>query len=89
MILSKPLEEVVMIGLSHYLMLGQLTAQDLKQLGVKKLYGKFCSGNINHICIKTLQVSFDSIRPFYGYPTHLKIEIGFTGSLQTLQICFI
>ena len=30
--------------------------QDLKQLGVKKLYGKFCSGNINHICIKTLQV---------------------------------
>ena len=31
--------------------------QDLKQLGVKKLYGKFCSGNINHICIKTLQVN--------------------------------
>ena len=24
---------------------------------MKKLYGKFCSGNINHICIRTLQTA--------------------------------
>merc|ERR1719402_2584 len=40
---------------NNVLKLWKFLIEDLKLLGIKKLYGKFASGNINHISIKVLQ----------------------------------
>ena len=42
---------------NNVLKLWKYLIEDLKMLGVKKLYGKFASGNINHISIKVLQTT--------------------------------
>lgn len=41
---------------NNVLKLWKFLIDDLKLLGAKKIYGKFASGNINHIGIKTLQL---------------------------------
>ena len=40
--------------------------EDLKSLGAKKLYGKFCAGNINHVGIRTLQLILAKIAILLG-----------------------
>ena len=42
---------------NNVLKLWKYLIEDLKMLGVKKLYGKFASGNINHISIRVLQTT--------------------------------
>ena len=42
---------------NNVLKLWKYLIEDLKMLGVKKLYGKFASGNINHISIRILQTT--------------------------------
>ena len=41
---------------NNVLKLWKFVVEDLKSLGIKSLFRKFCTGNINHISIKTLQL---------------------------------
>ena len=47
---------------NNVLKLWKYLIEDLKMLGVKKLYGKFASGNINHISIKVLQTALVKVK---------------------------
>ena len=49
---------------NNVLKLWKFLIEDLKMLGVKKLYGKFASGNINHISIKVLQTCLLKVNIF-------------------------
>ena len=42
---------------NNVLKLWKFLLNDLKSLGAKKFYGKFATGSINHINIRTLQVT--------------------------------
>ena len=44
---------------NNVLKLWKFLLNDLKSLGAKKFYGKFATGSINHINIRTLQVGCD------------------------------
>jgi len=59
---------------NNVLKLWKFLIEDLKQLGVKKLYGKFCSGNINHICIKTLQTALLKICCMLGVQVYTGVK---------------
>ena len=47
---------------NNVLKLWKFLIHDLKALGAKKFYGKFATGTINHINIRTLQVDL-SLKP--------------------------
>jgi len=59
---------------NNVLKLWKFLIEDLKQLGVKKLYGKFCSGNINHICIRTLQTALLKICCMLGVQVYTGVK---------------
>ena len=46
---------------NNVLKLWKFLLHDLKSLGAKKFYGKFATGSINHINIRTLQVAVGTI----------------------------
>ena len=48
--------------------------EDLKMLGLKKLYGKFASGNINHISIKVLQTTLLKICCMLGIQVYTGVK---------------
>ena len=50
---------------------------DLKSLGAKKFYGKFATGSINHINIRTLQLILTKICLMIG--VHVYIPCHFLG----------
>ena len=51
---------------NNVLKLWKFLITDLKSLGAKKLYGLFCTGNINHIGIKNLQLILSKVVLFLG-----------------------
>ena len=54
--------------------LWHFTIEDFKMLGVKKLYGGFCAGNINHISIRRIQCIFLQISLILGVQFHAPLE---------------
>ena len=54
--------------------LWHFTIEDFKMLGVKKLYGGFCAGNINHISIRRIQCILLQISLILGVQFHAPLE---------------
>jgi len=59
---------------NNVLKLWKFLIEDLKMLGVKKLYGKFASGNINHISIKVLQTALLKICCMMGIQVYTGVK---------------
>ena len=54
--------------------LWHFTIEDFKMLGVKKLYGGFCAGNINHISIRRIQCILLQVSLILGVQFHAPLE---------------
>ncbi|XP_062850852.1 protein-methionine sulfoxide oxidase mical3b isoform X3 [Trichomycterus rosablanca] len=50
------------------------TIQDLRGLGAKKFYGKFCAGSIDHISIRQLQLILLKVALLLGVEVHVNVE---------------
>ncbi|XP_067907195.1 F-actin-monooxygenase MICAL3-like isoform X2 [Heterodontus francisci] len=59
---------------NNVLHLWPYTIQDLRNLGAKKIYGKFCAGAIDHISIRQLQLILLKIALILGIEIHLNVE---------------
>ncbi|KAL2093991.1 hypothetical protein ACEWY4_011303 [Coilia grayii] len=59
---------------NNVLHLWPYTIYDLKELGAKKFYGKFCAGAIDHISIRQLQLMLLKIALIVGVEVHVKVE---------------
>ncbi|XP_072340310.1 protein-methionine sulfoxide oxidase mical3a-like isoform X3 [Scyliorhinus torazame] len=59
---------------NNVLHLWPYTIQDLRNLGAKKIYGKFCAGAIDHISIRQLQLVLLKIALILGIEIHLNVE---------------
>ncbi|XP_063052866.1 F-actin-monooxygenase mical2b isoform X1 [Engraulis encrasicolus] len=59
---------------NNVLHLWPYTIHDLKELGAKKFYGKFCAGAIDHISIRQLQLMLMKIALIVGVEIHVKVE---------------
>jgi len=59
---------------NNVLKLWKYLIEDLKMLGLKKLYGKFASGNINHISIKVLQTCLLKICCILGIQVYTGVK---------------
>ncbi|XP_056383918.1 F-actin-monooxygenase MICAL2 isoform X2 [Hyla sarda] len=59
---------------NNVLHLWPYTIHDLRCLGAKKFYGKFCAGAIDHISIWQLQLMLFKIALLHGIEIHVNIE---------------
>lgn len=59
---------------NNVLHLWPFTIDDLRQLGAKKFYGKFCAGAIDHISIRSLQCILEGLSPL-GCETLLQCRV--------------
>uniref|UniRef100_A0A8C1JDS5 F-actin monooxygenase n=1 Tax=Cyprinus carpio TaxID=7962 RepID=A0A8C1JDS5_CYPCA len=59
---------------NNVLHLWPYTIQDLRDLGAKKFYGKFCAGSIDHISIRQLQLMLLKISLIVGVEVHVNVE---------------
>ncbi|XP_040893420.1 protein-methionine sulfoxide oxidase mical3a isoform X1 [Toxotes jaculatrix] len=59
---------------NNVLHLWPFTIQDLRGLGAKKFYGKFCAGAIDHISIRQLQLMLLKVALLLGIEIHVNIE---------------
>ncbi|XP_063802487.1 F-actin-monooxygenase MICAL2 isoform X3 [Pseudophryne corroboree] len=59
---------------NNVLHLWPYTIHDLRCLGAKKFYGKFCAGAIDHISIWQLQLMLFKIALLHGVEIHVNIE---------------
>ncbi|XP_051885620.1 F-actin-monooxygenase MICAL2 [Pristis pectinata] len=50
------------------------TIHDLRALGAKKFYGKFCAGSIDHISIRQLQLILVKVALLLGVEIHVNVE---------------
>eukprot|EP00116_Pleurobrachia_bachei_P005411 sb/3465673/ len=55
---------------------------DLRNLGIKKLYGKFCAGSLDHISIRRLQLILLKLCLVLGVSVHIN-----TGYVEFLEPC--
>ncbi|CAF98951.1 unnamed protein product [Tetraodon nigroviridis] len=62
---------------NNVLHLWPFTIHDLRGLGAKKFYGKFCAGSIDHISIRQLQLMLLKVCLILGVEIHVNVE--FTG----------
>ena len=53
----------------NVLKLWKFCVEDLKLLGIKKFYGHFSSGDLNHISIKVLQLVLTKVAMLLGKPS--------------------
>ncbi|XP_056138343.1 F-actin-monooxygenase mical2b [Lampris incognitus] len=65
---------------NNVLHLWPYTIHDLKGLGAKKFYGKFCAGSIDHISIRQLQLMLLKVCLIVGVTVHVNVE--FLGLLE-------
>nr|XP_044993252.1 F-actin-monooxygenase MICAL3 isoform X2 [Jaculus jaculus] len=65
---------------NNVLHLWPFTIHDLRGLGAKKFYGKFCAGAIDHISIRQLQLILLKVALILGIEIHVNVE--FQGLLQ-------
>lgn len=59
---------------NNVLHLWPFTIQDLRALGAKKFYGKFCSGLLDHISIRQLQLILLKVALILGVEIHVNVE---------------
>uniref|UniRef100_A0AAR2JXJ5 F-actin monooxygenase n=1 Tax=Pygocentrus nattereri TaxID=42514 RepID=A0AAR2JXJ5_PYGNA len=61
---------------NNVLHLWPFTIHDLRNLGAKKFYGKFCAGAIDHIskCIRQLQLILLKVSLIVGVEVHVNVE---------------
>uniref|UniRef100_A0A3Q2Z0P2 F-actin monooxygenase n=1 Tax=Hippocampus comes TaxID=109280 RepID=A0A3Q2Z0P2_HIPCM len=59
---------------NNVLHLWPFTIEDLRGLGAKKFYGKFCAGSIDHISIRQLQLMLLKICLILGIEVHVNVE---------------
>uniref|UniRef100_A0A671TZ13 F-actin monooxygenase n=1 Tax=Sparus aurata TaxID=8175 RepID=A0A671TZ13_SPAAU len=59
---------------NNVLHLWPYTIQDLRGLGAKKFYGKFCAGSIDHISIRQLQLMLMKVSLILGVEVHVNVE---------------
>ncbi|KAM6984736.1 protein-methionine sulfoxide oxidase mical3b [Aplochiton taeniatus] len=59
---------------NNVLHLWPFTIQDLRGLGAKKFYGKFCAGSIDHISIRQLQLMLLKVALLLGVEVHVNVE---------------
>ncbi|XP_073763594.1 F-actin-monooxygenase mical2b-like isoform X31 [Danio rerio] len=59
---------------NNVLHLWPYTIHDLRALGAKKFYGKFCAGAIDHISIRQLQLMLLKIALILGVEFHVNVE---------------
>ncbi|XP_032079402.1 F-actin-monooxygenase MICAL2 isoform X2 [Thamnophis elegans] len=59
---------------NNVLHLWPFTIHDLRSLGAKKFYGKFCAGSIDHISIRQLQLMLFKIALLLGVEIHVNLE---------------
>ncbi|XP_051545613.1 F-actin-monooxygenase mical2b isoform X14 [Myxocyprinus asiaticus] len=59
---------------NNVLHLWPYTIHDLRNLGAKKFYGKFCAGSIDHISIRQLQLMLLKIALIVGVEVHINVE---------------
>ncbi|XP_037703442.1 LOW QUALITY PROTEIN: F-actin-monooxygenase MICAL3 [Choloepus didactylus] len=65
---------------NNVLNLWPFTIHDLRGLGAKKFYGKFCAGAIDHISIRQLQLILLKVALILGIEIHVNVE--FQGLVQ-------
>ncbi|XP_055365623.1 protein-methionine sulfoxide oxidase mical3a isoform X23 [Betta splendens] len=68
---------------NNVLHLWPFTIQDLRGLGAKKFYGKFCAGAIDHISIRQLQLMLLKMALLLGIEIHVNVE--FKGLIEPPQ----
>ncbi|XP_051778701.1 F-actin-monooxygenase MICAL3-like isoform X7 [Erpetoichthys calabaricus] len=59
---------------NNVLHLWPYTIHDLRGLGAKKFYGKFCAGSIDHISIRQLQLILVKVALILGVEFHVNVE---------------
>eukprot|EP00076_Gallus_gallus_P021034 XP_015141919.1 F-actin-monooxygenase MICAL2 isoform X6 [Gallus gallus] len=59
---------------NNVLHLWPFTIHDLRGLGAKKFYGKFCAGSIDHISIRQLQLILFKVALMLGVEIHVNLE---------------
>ncbi|XP_033997209.1 protein-methionine sulfoxide oxidase mical2b isoform X6 [Trematomus bernacchii] len=59
---------------NNVLHLWPYTIHDLRGLGAKKFYGKFCAGAIDHISIRQLQLMLLKVSLILGVEIHVNVE---------------
>ncbi|KAM9343535.1 F-actin-monooxygenase mical1 isoform 2-T2 [Pholidichthys leucotaenia] len=59
---------------NNVLHLWPFTIYDLRELGAKKFYGKFCSGSLDHISIRQLQLILLKASLLLGVEVHTGVE---------------
>ncbi|KAM7110205.1 F-actin-monooxygenase MICAL2 isoform 12-T15 [Ciconia maguari] len=59
---------------NNVLHLWPYTIHDLRGLGAKKFYGKFCAGSIDHISIRQLQLILFKVALILGVEIHVNLE---------------
>ncbi|XP_060892802.1 F-actin-monooxygenase mical2b isoform X1 [Labrus mixtus] len=59
---------------NNVLHLWPFTIHDLRGLGAKKFYGKFCAGSIDHISIRNLQLMLLKVSLILGVEIHVNVE---------------
>ncbi|KAM4618551.1 F-actin-monooxygenase mical2b [Polymixia lowei] len=59
---------------NNVLHLWPYTIHDLRGLGAKKFYGKFCAGSIDHISIRQLQLMLLKLCLILGVEIHVNVE---------------
>ncbi|XP_014346914.1 F-actin-monooxygenase MICAL2 isoform X3 [Latimeria chalumnae] len=59
---------------NNVLHLWPYTIHDLRALGAKKFYGKFCAGAIDHISIRQLQLILFKVALLLGVEIHVNVE---------------
>lgn len=69
-ILKVVIEKREKLSRNNVLHLWPFVIEDLKNLGAKKFFGKFCAGSINHISIRQLQCILLKICLLLGVEVH-------------------
>uniref|UniRef100_A0A8C8S2E7 Molecule interacting with CasL protein 1 n=1 Tax=Pelusios castaneus TaxID=367368 RepID=A0A8C8S2E7_9SAUR len=59
---------------NNVLHLWPFTIQDLKALGAKKFYGRFCTGTLDHISIRQLQLILLKVALLLGVEIHFNVQ---------------
>lgn len=59
---------------NNVLHLWPFTIYDLRGLGAKKFYGRFCTGSLDHICIRQLQLVLLKVSLLLGVEVHTGVE---------------
>ncbi|XP_052558341.1 F-actin-monooxygenase MICAL1 isoform X1 [Tympanuchus pallidicinctus] len=59
---------------NNVLHLWPFTIHDLRALGAKKFYGRFCTGTLDHISIRQLQLILLKVALLLGVEVHTKVE---------------